>query len=138
MVNKFYIDTSIWMDVYEDRKGYNNEPLGEFGLKLFLFIKTKNKKLVISDLLIKELEINYSILEIKGMLKPFETIIEKILVTKKQKFEAKKIAKNRNIPPGDVLHAIISRDNKLILISRDNHFKKLKDITLCYKPEEII
>ena len=31
MENKYYLDTSIWIDVYEDRKGYNNEPLGEMG-----------------------------------------------------------------------------------------------------------
>jgi len=36
---------------------------------------------------------------------------------------------NRNVPRGDALHAIIARDHKLILITRDNHFKKLEDIS---------
>jgi len=31
---KFYLDTSIWIDIYEDRKGYNSEPLGNYGFKL--------------------------------------------------------------------------------------------------------
>jgi len=59
MKNRYYVDTSIWMDLYEDRKGFNNELLGEFALKLFSLIKAKQYKLIISDLLIKELEMNY-------------------------------------------------------------------------------
>jgi len=126
------------MDLYEDRKGYNNEPLGEYALKLFSLIKAKSKTLIITDLLIRELEMNYSIPEINGMMKPFEAITETIIATKEQREETKKIAKERNVPPGDVLHAIIARDNKLILITRDNDFKKLEDISKHHKPEELI
>ena len=50
MVEKYYIDTSIWMDLLEDRKGYNHQPLGDYALKLFTFIKAKKYKLIISDL----------------------------------------------------------------------------------------
>lgn len=126
------------MDLYEGRKGYNNEPLGDFALKLFSLIKAKNNKLIITDLLIKELEMNYSLAEINGMIRPFEKIIEKIITNKKQREEAKKIAQERKIPPGDVLHAVIARDNNLILITRDKHFRQLKDISLHHKPEDLI
>jgi len=138
MDDKYYLDTSIWMDLYEDRKGFNQEPLGEFALKLFNLIKAKRNILVISDLLIKELEINYSTAEINGMINPFHNLIQKIFVSTKQRNEAKMIAIERNIPKGDALHAIIARDNKLILITRDNHFKKTEDICKFYKPEDII
>lgn len=138
MSEKYYIDTSIWMDLYEDRKGYNDEPLGEYALKLFSLIKAKNKILIITDLLVRELEMNYSIAEINGMMKPFETNTEKIIASQKQREEAKKIGKERNVPPGDALHAIIARDNKLILITRDNDFRKLEDISKHHKPEELI
>ena len=138
MIEKYYIDTSIWIDLLEDRKGYNHEPLGDYALKLFAMIKAKKHKLVISDLLIKELEVNYSIEEINGMVLPFQKIIEKVLVTTEQRDNAKKIAGERNLPPGDALHAIIARDNQYILVTRDKHFKELGDITKSYKPEEII
>lgn len=72
------------------------------------------------------------------MIKPFENIIERVFVIKKQKDEAKIIAKERNLPPGDVLHSILARDNNLILITRDKHFNELTDISRSYKPEEII
>jgi len=138
MPEKYYLDTSIWMDIYEDRKGYNQEPLGDYAGKLLILIKIKKYKLIITELLIKELEMNYSVDEIKNMMKPFEDILERINISKEQKDEAIKIAKERSLPPGDVLHAIIARDHNLILITRDKHFKELKDITICYKPEEII
>ena len=138
MAEKYYIDSSIWIDLYEDRKGYNQEPLGDFAWKLFALIKVKKNKLIISDLLIRELEMNYSIEEINGMIKPFESLIEKVIVTKEQRDEAEKIAEERNIPKGDVLHAILARDHKFILITRDNHFKELEDISEYHKPENLI
>ena len=138
MTGKYYIDTSIWIDLLEDREGYNNEPLGDFALKLFSLIKAKRATLVISDLLIRELEGYYSPEEINGMMIPFQKITEKIIATKEQRVEARKIAGERNLPPGDVLHAILARDSNLILITRDKDFKKLEDISEHHKPEDII
>lgn len=137
-MKKYYIDTSIWIDLYEDRKGFNNEPLGDFAWNLFALIKASKNKIVISDFLIRELESKYSIEEINGMIKPFEDIIERVFLIKTQKDEAKKIASERNLPPGDVIHAIIARDNNFILITRDRHFNELLDISKSYTPEEII
>jgi len=42
------------------------------------------------------------------------------------------------VPAGDALHAIVARDNDLILVTRDRHFRKLEDISKHYKPEELI
>ncbi len=138
MLTKYYIDTSIWIDIYEDRKGFSNEPLGDFALQLFSIINAKKHILVISDLLIRELEGYYSMPEVKGMIKPFEKHIEKIISTKAQREQARKIAEERSLPPGDVLHAIIARDNNLILITRDKDFNYLEDISKHYKPEELL
>ena len=135
---KFYLDTAIWVDLYEDRKGFRNEPLGDYALRLVILIKTKESKIILTDLLIRELEMNYSMQQIKGMFKLFEKQIEKLIATKGQREEAKKIATERDVPKGDALHAIIARDNNLILVTRDKHFKLLKDISKHYKPEDII
>ncbi|MBI2672182.1 hypothetical protein HYX16_04575 [Candidatus Woesearchaeota archaeon] len=53
MNQKYYLDTSIWMDIYEDRKGFDNEPLGDFAWRLLAFIKAKKYKIIITDLVIK-------------------------------------------------------------------------------------
>ena len=138
MVEEYIIDTSIWVDIYEDRKGYNNEPLGDYAFNLLVKIKAQEKIIVLTDFLIKELETLYSAAEINGMFKPFEKIIKKIIATEKQREESKKIAKERDVPAGDALHAIIARDNDLILVTRDRHFRKLEDISKHYKPEDLI
>ncbi|HIG95554.1 TPA: type II toxin-antitoxin system VapC family toxin [Candidatus Woesearchaeota archaeon] len=138
MSEKFYIDTSIWIDLYEDRKGYHQEPLGDFALRLFSMIKTKEHKLIITDILINELEGYYSQEEINGMMKPFEAIIKKVISTTEQRQKARQIAQRRNLPPGDVLHAILAHDHQLILVTRDNDFRKLTDICEHFKPEDLI
>ncbi len=117
LINKYLIDTSIWVDLYENRKGYCSEPLGDFAFKLFCMIKAKGDKIVITDLTIRELEMNYSISEIKGMMKLFEAVLEKLIASKEQRDEAKDIALQRNIPKGDALHAILARDNNYILMT---------------------
>ncbi|MFH0869723.1 MAG: type II toxin-antitoxin system VapC family toxin [archaeon] len=137
MFEKYLIDTSIWIDLYEDRKGFHNEPLGDYALKLLATIKSQEMIIVLTDLLLRELEMNYSLSEINGMFKPFEKITEKIIATKEEREEAKRIAQERNLPPGDALHAIIARDKKLVLITRDKHFKQLEDISKHYMPEDI-
>ena len=138
MAEEYIIDTSIWVDLYEDRKGYNNEPLGDYAFKLLVKIKAKESVVVFTDFLIKELETLYSVAEINGMFKPFEKIIKKIVATEKQREESKKIAKERNVPASDALHAIVARDKDLILVTRDRHFRKLEDLSKHYKPEELI
>ena len=138
MEEEYIIDTSILVDLYEDRKDYNNEPLGNYAFKLLVKIKAKESAIVLTDFLIRELETIYSVAEINGMFKPFEKIIKKIIATEKQWEEAKKIAKERDVPAGDALHAIIARDNDLILVTRDRHFRKMEDISKHYKPEELI
>lgn len=137
MTERYYIDTSIWIDLYEDRKGYNGEQLGDFALRLLLMIREMKNKLIITDILIRELEKYYTLEEINGMMKPFENLIERIFTTKEQHDEAKMISKGRELPKGDVLHAIIARDNNLILITRDKHFLQLNDLTRYYRPEEL-
>ncbi|MFC1768557.1 PIN domain-containing protein [Nanoarchaeota archaeon] len=126
------------MDVYEDRKGYNSESIGDYALKLYNFIKSKGFIIAISDLLISELEVNYSLEKINGMMKPFEHLIQRIIVNKEERNEAADISRERRLPCGDVLHAIIARNYNAVLITRDKHFRKLKDISISYKPEDII
>jgi hypothetical protein len=51
-MKKFYVDASIWVDLMEDRKGFRNEPLGYYALKLFALIKTDENTILIDDFLI--------------------------------------------------------------------------------------
>lgn len=135
-MQRFYFDTSIWIGIYEGRLGYNNESLSNPGLNLLFSLLKGNSKLIVTDLLVKELSKHYSLEQINGIFMPFEGIIEKVTATKQQEEESRRIAKEINLPLGDVMHAVTSRDNNLIFITRDNHFRMLKDIWGYFRPED--
>ncbi|MBW2971681.1 type II toxin-antitoxin system VapC family toxin [Candidatus Woesearchaeota archaeon] len=138
MKQRFYIDSSIWMDIYEDRRGYSGEPLALYGLRLLELILAKRETLIITDTLIDELSFYYSPEQLNGMLSPFHGLTEKIMASAKQKEEAERLASERSVPRGDTLHAVISRDHNLILVTRDRHFRKLEDVSSHHTPEELI
>ena len=135
---KFYIDTAIWLDFLEDRKGYLGEPIGKYAGELFKNILFNKDTIIVSTLLINELKIKCSFGQINSMFKPFEKRMYIVRYTFEQSLEARKLVVERDLPKGDALHAILARDEKAILIARDNHFKKLRDICQYYKPENFI
>jgi len=137
MAEKYYLDTSIWMDYYEDRTDPSKD-IGESAFKLLSKLLASKSKIVVSTFLLRELETAYSLDKIRGLTMHFEKLMEKVDVSDKQREEAKKIAEERGVPKGDVIHAILARDSNAILVSRDKHFQLLKDICEVVKPEDII
>ena len=135
---RFLIDTSIWIDLYENRSGFNGEPLGDYALKLLSFIKTNHHRIVLTKTLLRELEKHFSMPQINGMMKPFDSLIDIVQITEQQMMESVSISEKRGLPKGDAIHAITARDHGLILISRDKHFRILDDISEHFKPEEIV
>ncbi|MEK6960569.1 MAG: PIN domain-containing protein [Nanoarchaeota archaeon] len=134
----YYLDTSVWIDLYEDRLGYLGEPLGDYAWEFVFLIKASGSFLVISEMVYHELEKRYSAEEVRGMMNPFGSQIVVVGITDSLVDEAKSISRGRTVPFGDALHAVISRDNGFILIARDNHFRRLRDICPFLKPEEIL
>lgn len=136
MSEKYLLDTQIWIDHYLKR-----EPFGEFALKLILKIISEDSIIIFSNFNEKEMkDIGLSPIETNSLLsiiKPDH--IKKVSVTKIQFEEAHRLAKQRNIPLGDIIHAIIARDNDAILVSRDEKdFRKLKDISLMKEPKDLL
>ncbi len=131
----FYFDTSIWLEIYEKRNKNS-----EIALNLLLKIIDQNLKIYYSDLHIKELKnLGYNHDQINSILNVVKyNNLRHVHIYKKQLGDAKKMAKERDIPRKDVLHAILCKDNGLQLITRDYHFEKLKDITITKKPEDFI
>ncbi|VVB81579.1 PIN domain protein [uncultured archaeon] len=136
-MTKYYLDTSIWLDYYENRTD-RFRPLGEWALALLSQIRIRSDKILVSDAVLKELEIRYDSTKIREILAPFNNWIELIFTSENQYNESKLIARNRSLPKADALHAILSRDRSSILVSRDHHFEMLQDITKARKPEELI
>ena len=136
---KYYVDTSIWRDFYEDRKD-RLRPLGEFAFEFFKMVKTNHEKVLYSELVIKELLVGYSNKNIEELFEFLTegSILEKVKIKKRHILEAVRLSKKLKIPFGDCLHALLARDNNAIVITRDKHFDKLRKIVTVKKPEEII
>tara|TARA_Y100000310_G_C20137703_1_gene558822 strand:+ start:135 stop:542 length:408 start_codon:yes stop_codon:yes gene_type:complete len=135
MAEKYYFDTSIWVDFY-DKRGYN----GEQAKLLLKKIIMEDKIVIYSDFVVKELkDLGFSDFEIHDMIgiaKPDH--VKRIHITKQQAEEAKRLTKQRDIPFGDALHAVLARDHEAQLVSRDRHFENIKDITIKKIPEDLI
>ncbi|MBI3051505.1 PIN domain-containing protein [Candidatus Woesearchaeota archaeon] len=138
MTQKYYLDTSIWLDFFENRNE-PNLPKGDWAHKLLNKITENNDDVIYSDIVLLELGVGgYQPHEIEKLLEKTKPILIFTESTEKQARKAKDLSSKRNVPKGDALHALIARDNKAILVTLDNHFRKLLDITKAKRPQDII
>lgn len=134
--NLYYYDTSIWIDIYDERD-YN----GEVAKKHFEKVILENSYIIYSETNIAEWKklgfSDYEINRMLGIAKPNH--LKLIHPLKEQIQEAMRLAKQRNIPKADALQAILARDYGAQMVSRDEKdFNKLKDITITKKPEDLL
>jgi predicted nucleic acid-binding protein len=137
MIKKYYFDSAIWRDLYENRND-RFRPLGEWAFQLIKNIRENNEKIIYSDLVFDELSTAYDEKTIKSIFENISEILEKANISKEQIIEARILRKKFNIPFGDALHAVIARDSNAIMVTRDHHFEELQEIAEIRKPEELI
>ncbi len=133
---KFYLDTSIWRDLQENRSD-RFRPLGEWAFELLRKIREERHIVVYSDAVIDELRKKYSLPEIQEIFRTAHQL-EKVITRKEQIEESAKLCKSLKIPWGDCLHAILARDNNATMVTRDRHFEQLRFLADIKKPEELI
>jgi predicted nucleic acid-binding protein len=139
MVQRFYLDSSIWRDYFEDRRD-NIRPLGEFAFQFLKKCTETGAEILVSDTVVLELEARLSKERVKEIFSSFREIIRKVAASAEQISEAREEWKKRNkqLPFKDVLHAIIARNNNAVLVARDRHFfDLLASIVEVEKPEDI-
>jgi len=135
----FYLDTAIWRDYFEDRKD-NLRPLGEFAFQFLKACEKQGCEVLVSDIVILELEARLPKERVKEIFSSFTSIIRNVVASEVQVSEARKEwqKRNRALPFKDVLHAVIARDHCAVLVARDNHFFEfLSSIVEVKKPEDI-
>lgn len=141
MAEKYYLDTCIWRDHYENRFGPQGRPLGKYATELFVKIMKNKDVIVFSNHIIYEMKKAFAQEEIEDMFRILDlmSILQKVEVEKSDWEEAKKLAEEREVSRSDSLHAIIARNNKAILVTQNlNDFDKFRDIITIKRPEEII
>lgn len=132
------MDTSIWLDFFENRNE-PNFPKSDWAHKLLDKIVQNNYLIIYSDVVLLEISVaDYSPYETEKLFDKIKSVLLFVESTEKQVRKAKDLSMKRNVPRGDALHAILARDNKAVLVTLDNHFKKLLDITKPKRPQDII
>ena len=137
MASKYYIDTAIWRDLHENRKD-KSKNLGELAFEAIKKIRMNKEKIVYSDFVFEELSHAYDEQTINKLFKDASELLEKVKINEGQFKEAADLSKKLNIPFGDAVHGVLARDNNAIMVTRDRHFRKLKDKITIKKPEDLI
>lgn len=136
------VDSNIFLDYYLDRKD-SVLPLGEFAFQ-FIQETIRCKYLVlVCDEVVSELSENTGLTEdnvwelILDGLKQ-KNKIELVHCSIKEAEDAHRIAKDKNVAFNDALLAILARNNKVMVVTRDNHFfNELSEYCEAIKPEEL-
>ena len=139
MKDRFYLDTCIWIDLFENRID-KYRPLGEFAKRLVKKIFDNNGLILYSDTILQEIMSRVDSNILITLFRPLqqEGLIRRVMASDQQIAMAISLSKFRNIPCGDALHAILARDNDAFLVTRDKHFRRLKDIVKILKPEDLL
>jgi predicted nucleic acid-binding protein len=141
MAEKYYLDTCVWRDFYEDRYGQGGRPLGELASKLFMKLLKQKKPILFSEFNAREMKRDYSEQDINDMLNLLfiSGKLQKVQINKKDVQEAKDISSDRNISFGDCLHAVLARNNDTILVTQNvKDFEQLSDIVQFKRPEDLL
>ncbi len=134
---RYYVDTSIWIDYYEDRTD-RFRPLGEWAFRFFRLAVERGDGIIVSDAVVRELKKRLTDEEIAGMLAIAGPRLRYRKTGYEQRREAKLLSVERDVPFGDALHVIVARDEEALVIARDHHFERLQDIAKSKKPEELL
>ena len=139
MPERYFVDTCIWRDFYENRLSKSGNPLGKYAAELFMKILKDNDKILFSESLVWELKKDYNNEEINEMLSLLfvNKVLFKVEITKEEHLEAKSLSFERGIPFADCLNAVQARNNNAVIVSQDEHFQELRDIAKIIKPQEI-
>jgi predicted nucleic acid-binding protein len=135
-VTRYYLDTSIWRDLHENRTD-RFRPLGEWAFELIRKIREERHIILYSDAVVDELTKYFEKVDKIFGLAMEANILLKVDITKEQITEAVNLRKKLQIPHKDCLHAILARDNDAILVTRDRDFEKI-NFVMIKKPEELI
>lgn len=132
---KYYIDTCIWIDYWENRSD-NLRPIGEFAFKFLSNIEEEDE-IIYTKLTLTELRKFYSeetILSILSIIKKQLTFIE---YTEDDFNVVKTLISTGLLHKTDALHITVARRKDALFITRDKQIL-LSGLIKSYMPEDLI
>jgi len=140
MTETLYLDTNIYIDLFEDRTD-RLRPLGEFAFQLLKRAIACEFDIVVSSLILEELFYNSYEQQVKNLLPALDEkgkIIRAEIAPEDVK-AARRICQERKTPFNDTLHAILAQKmNSAYLVTRNmKDFYELQDLIKIIFPENL-
>ncbi|MDD2531896.1 MAG: PIN domain-containing protein, partial [Candidatus ainarchaeum sp.] len=135
-MKKFYLDTNIWLDYFENRSD-GLRPLGEFAFQFLKDSLNFNCEIYYSNFTLFELKNKINEKEFTRALEFIKKNLIFIESTKQDWKEAQNLSKKTNLHSADALHLVIAKKNDCTLITRDKHFDSI-DLIEIKRPEEVL
>lgn len=131
---RYYVDTCVWRDHFEERQGLDGRPLGENATIFFTKVIHEKHVIIFSNHLLYELKRTHNTELLIYILRAAHCL-EKISATEEQKEEAERMSVKRRVGVADCLHAILARDSKSVLITQNiRDFKHFSDFLEVRRP----
>jgi len=86
----------------------------------------------------QELQDSFLTGSIQLFLTEFRDSIVRVPYTFVQAEQARLIAEEKHVPYKDALHAVLAKEHKAILVTRDKHFIKLSDVVESFDPKDLV
>ena len=132
---RIYCDTCVYRDLLEEGRRNKWLDFGELALSVFVEVRNKKYKLVVSDWVIDEFSKYKDKEKLLEFIDSFEQdSIIRIETTTEDKREARKLSPD-NYP--DALHVVLAKKaNAIYLVTRNiKDFEEFKDLIEITKPE---
>jgi predicted nucleic acid-binding protein len=141
MQKKYLLDTCIWRDFYEARKGAGGKALGKYAAGLFLDLVVRRSEVLVPEIVIWELKKDYPEDKVNNLISIAEELlsIRIVLASAEQTDEAERLSISRGLPFADCLIAVTARDNAAISVSNDRHLLEcLADVVKTVLPQDAV
>ena len=130
-----YVDTNVFLDYFSKRKDKFRD-LGLMAYEFFRLMIEEENKIIISDLLLKELEFRAREEEIASIFSWIGNNIIRVKTTKEDKVLAEKTSKKFRLPYSDCLHSVLAKKlNADYVVTRN--VKDFPDLVKVILPESL-
>lgn len=129
---RYFVDTCIWIDLIEDRKGKNGEPLGRYAAEALSMI------ILIGDVIIYNREIFRELKKDDEIRDALSGTMMHIDISTESYDEAAILSERRELPFMDCIIAVFARENSAVILTRDRHFCRLSDIARAISPYDLL
>jgi len=137
---KLYLDTNIYIDYFDGRVD-NLRPLGEFAFNLLKRVLECEFQIIISSLVLDELEYNTYKENMLSLIKDLKDKNKLLIIDVNEEDikNANKVKKERKTSYNDTLHAVLANRIKAdFLVTRNlKDFEELLDLVKVVLPENL-